>query len=346
MKSKNAYGFTLVELLIVIVIISMLMALLLPAVGGARESMRQAACKNNIYQLSRASINHESKHGHFPSGGWGYGWVGDVNAGVGEKQPGGWIYNSLPELQQEPLYMLGYALTSSGSEKSESTMKSERETALKTPLPFLYCPSRRDAVVYPCTISGGFFNTNTPSAVGKTDYCYNGGDGKDIAAFGKGDGFNNLTETAWRQQTFGMEYPGCDRTKSTIANGLSQRRTGIRPEWVTDGGSYTYLLGEKYLNPDTYTTGTAGHDDQGWSIGFDQDIVRFSKHNTEDKAIPFRDRSGYSTPEFAFGSAHPDHFMMSMCDGSVRGILYSIDPEVHAHLGIRNDGVAHGADEF
>jgi prepilin-type N-terminal cleavage/methylation domain-containing protein/prepilin-type processing-associated H-X9-DG protein len=44
----SSNGFSLTELLVVIAIVSMLAALLLPALGGARESARRASCQNNL----------------------------------------------------------------------------------------------------------------------------------------------------------------------------------------------------------------------------------------------------------------------------------------------------------
>jgi prepilin-type processing-associated H-X9-DG protein len=51
---------------VVITIISMLMALLLPAVQAAREAGRRASCMNNQKQLTLATQNYESAHGKFP----------------------------------------------------------------------------------------------------------------------------------------------------------------------------------------------------------------------------------------------------------------------------------------
>src|SRR5205814_2080589 len=61
-------GFTLVELLVVIAIIGTLVAMLLPAVQGARESARKASCTNSIRNLVLACTQYHDAQGSFPSG--------------------------------------------------------------------------------------------------------------------------------------------------------------------------------------------------------------------------------------------------------------------------------------
>jgi type II secretory pathway pseudopilin PulG len=59
-------GLTIVELLVVIAVIGILIALLLPAVQGARESGRRTQCQNNLKQISVAMNNFAAAHGNFP----------------------------------------------------------------------------------------------------------------------------------------------------------------------------------------------------------------------------------------------------------------------------------------
>src|SRR5262245_26140759 len=97
-------AFTLVELLVVIAIIGVLVALLLPAVQAAREAARRMQCQNHLKQIGLAFHNHHDVFGHLPTGGWGWGWVGDPDSGPGIRQPGGWCFNILPYVEGKNIY--------------------------------------------------------------------------------------------------------------------------------------------------------------------------------------------------------------------------------------------------
>ena len=55
-------AFTLIELLVVIAIIAILMAVLMPALGLARDQGRKITCANNLRSLATANSLYAANH--------------------------------------------------------------------------------------------------------------------------------------------------------------------------------------------------------------------------------------------------------------------------------------------
>jgi prepilin-type N-terminal cleavage/methylation domain-containing protein len=313
LRSRRA--FTIVELLVVIAVIGILVALLLPAVQAAREAARRVQCVNHLKQYAVAVHGHIDVTGYYPTGGWGWDWVGDPNRGTDERQPGGWNFNLLPYMEQTQTYGLGAGLDGALQEAALANM-------VRTYQRYFNCPTRRGPQLF-TNAFGGFvaFNAGTSNMVARVDYAANVGDQLLDEYDGGPESLAAGDDPA---------YPWPDTSGLT---GICFRRSRVRPAELTDGSSSTYLIGEKYLNPDAYYTGTDTADNEDAYVGFDNDICRTAALGR----TPMLDTKGFADT-FRFGSAHPVTFNMALCDGSVHSINYTIDGEVHRRLGNRCDG--------
>lgn len=118
-------GFTLVELLVVISIISILIGLLLPAVQMARESGRRIQCQNNLRQFGLAVQTFHDTQKFIPPSRPRDGYLT-------------WPVFLMPHMEGNTLYdrfdiHLSYA--------------EQPVDALQSSLPMYYCPSRRSPMM-------------------------------------------------------------------------------------------------------------------------------------------------------------------------------------------------------
>ena len=189
-----------------------------------------------------------------------------------------------------------------------------------TPLSILHCPTRRPAIAYPNFWNP--YNITPVSTTAHTDYA--GSTGSSFLGFWTGPPQNGGNPSI-------ADAPGFVWPTNFASDGVIYTLSTTRMGEITDGASNTYLIGEKYLNPDRYYDGEEASDNNPCYGGFDWDYDRWTSE------APLPDQSGTSD-NYAFGSAHANGFHMALCDGSVHAMNYSIDLLVHDHLGNRADG--------
>mgnify|MGYP001370635125 CR=1 FL=1 len=336
--NRPSRAFTLVELLVVIAIIGILVALLLPAIQAAREAARRTECKNHLKQLGLATQLHVDAHKFFPSGGWCDHWVGCPEAGYGMKQPGSWAYSLLNYIEESARAGVGQ-----GFKCNNVSAKKAMGEMVATPVTIFYCPSRRVAQGYPYKNTNNS-NFDPPPVMAKTDYAGNVGviDTDEACNGGIKTVAQGLAQPVWAYSgpAFTKSVAGISNNCPTGQTGMIFQRSQIKVSQITDGTAYTYLYGEKNLDPNSYESGTAGNDDQSMYNGFDRDNLRSTANRNDNlhpkhPAVPDTPGAEYT---WQFGSAHSGGWQAVFCDGSVHFISYDIDPIFHARLGNRQDG--------
>lgn len=364
-RRRSSQGFSLIELLVVMSIIALLISLLAPAVQSAREAARRLQCTNNLKQLGLACLSHESAVRHMPAGGWCCYAIGNPDRGTDVKQPGGWLFNILPQLEQADVYNLQ-------SGKTGASLKTNAVQMIQTPLATMICPTRRQVTNFPQlpsplgaeAMSGQrtVLYDRSASAMtvatgiaysARTDYAGNGYDylglemlrdadtvpGDDIITIFKTEGIAGLDARVLNNAAVMQDIQAVVNGKAGGQGGIFYPLSAVTTLEIADGMSNTYLCGEKHMNPEHYLDGVGNGDRWNLYIGCDNEIVRYSakdgeKGNLSEVGQDLDNEKGWAI----WGSAHLNGFNMCFCDGSVRTLDYTISPEVHNSLGHRKDG--------
>ena len=100
-------------------------------------------------QLSLASFDRVEQRGWYPTGGWGWNWVGDPDRGLGKAQPGGWTYNIFAAWSSTPCTTW---------ERERSAVRQEgigrRIESTVVPTSAFYPSHRAACKLYPFTTTG------------------------------------------------------------------------------------------------------------------------------------------------------------------------------------------------
>ena len=316
-------AFTVVELLVVIAIIGVLMALTLPAVQFAREAARRSSCSNNLRQIGIGSMAHVEAWQYYPNAGvhWNDGRQKATSGAprTANRQNWGPFYQILPYIEQKAIF--------------ENPVDTEVAAAvIKT----YFCPTRRKPQALPGVQSG------MPDGMrGQIDYAGSGGSGLQRdrkhphAPLSSLPGYGVQFPDAWSfYRQMGVIIP---RTEDNDRGGGWHGKIvneQITQTEIIDGTSNTMMFGERNWN----RLGNSTHWDEnnGYINGWDWDTIRWSYSN------PVPDRRDTSYYDLRFGSSHPAVFMVTMADGSVRPIQFSINLATFRAITDRHDGQATG----
>ncbi len=324
-------AFTIIELLVVVAVIAILMALLLPAVQGAREAARRMQCRNNLKQMGLALHNYQSTHRVFPpselnsrgdSGCEPFEIVVEDNVSHCTDYQS-WTALCLAFLDQTSL------ADSYDFNAAWSSLKNRE--AISTHLAVFQCPS-------------------TPTADRVDRFHVVGAAATDYGSV------NRVAKQVY-SDVFGIPVPSQAARQGALAEYIANT-----PASITDGMSNTLMLAECAARPDAYVMGSRMTDSQ-FSAYTDDEIVQVGSELTADAGIGWADpdvgfhvkgvgHDGVTVygPVFVNGinsgeaySFHPGGAQTLLSDGSVRFLSEQIDSWVYVSLCTRAGGEIVGA---
>jgi prepilin-type N-terminal cleavage/methylation domain-containing protein/prepilin-type processing-associated H-X9-DG protein len=306
---RDLRGFSLVELLVVIAIVGILIALVLPAVQGAREAARRAQCINNLKQIGLASLNfYEAGHA-MPTGGADH--ASSVTRGPGghvafpPKQQIGWMVQILAFLEESPVQDI----------QNEMVLRSK-------PIACYFCPSRRGPTTKPHAYGGGQAAMN--------DYC---------AVTGPGNSWHYASSDYPNIEVV-VHHPAVCRMKD-IVDGTSKSAMFSEKRLFLE--AYTEAHPDSWHDNQGYYQGWDADTIRMTScapadVGLGPTTAWLCQPAMDTPAKPGWNANESTEYGNSLGSAHAGGVNMVFADGSVRMISYEIDRTLLDALSNRRDG--------
>ena len=328
-SSRRRFGFTLVELLVVITIIGMLVALVLPAVQAVRRNARQTQCTNHLKQLSLAMISYETSKGDLPGyvqfvrrknpAGASAGtqtWIGaTANQGVVTVQNVtdkaqaweiSWATMLLPRLDRQDYW--------------DQLVDGEFTSVEIRPLEFFICPADTD-VAARTNLAALSYSANTggwdSNESGQSLYLSNDPKKGDLPANGA---LMNIAQSRHKARISGMK-DGSSLTILLTENNHKEYDDPARPfTWLA---GTEQQLGVVWVVPSTANAPpTAG-----------ENIDQQEAINGVTETVPMPVGFNPIRPRFARpASAHGDGAVVAFCDGHVGFLRETIDYSVYQRL--------------
>lgn len=308
------YGFTLVEVLVVMAIMGILIALLLPAVQSVREAARRMQCSNNLKQWGIALHGYHEVYKRFPDN---HGWLPAPNE-VASPQKGTIHFKLLPFTDEHVFF-------DKLDRKGDVVKQTYNDPTLnKLLLPLLRCPSDS----YPEYNPGGFPVCNYAPSEGaqkrNTPNCK--------IHPGNYFGTGPQVDGAYYRAELG-------KAASTMSGLFARWGWAASIRLIPDGSSKTIAMGEVRPGCSTHLDGFAWWDNWQWFFATASPI----NYPTCPGEPPGETGTGCNgwgnwSTDMGFKSEHPGGAQFVFADGSVHFLADEIDYANYQRLGCRRDG--------
>ena len=228
LKHSRQFGFTLIELIVVIAILALLIGLLIPAVQMVRAAANRAKCASNLSQIALGVHSFQDKDARLP-----------YNTFIGSWHDGGqspnwsWLARVLPYVDQQGMYTAGGIPTRTLAESGVADAT----------IALFLCPSDPTGELGSRTDIGNLQGM----PVGPTSY-----KGVMGANWGEDNGAGGSFPTDWRNPGTNGSFDGHDSGDGIFYRMDYKRK--LRLDQIKDGASNTFMVGEVICRATQWTS--------------------------------------------------------------------------------------------
>lgn len=300
-------GFTLVELLVVITIISMLAGLLIPAVNYAREAARRTQCINHQRNLVLGLTTHATTDLALPGslnqlGKYKGAWTDPAGTAlaVGDPRYFSWVVALFPYIEENQRYEFLFKDSPVNNEVRQAIGINIATGEANGRVPVLFCPSAR-------------LDSHTPDNYPRLSYVVNCGP--------EANSGTSITGQVAISQSLFRDRRNITVTVSTVDYKLPSYNKKVKLDDIADGTSNTVILSENVQTWTWFGTTWAIIDDSNGELPYSTSAAFFTRNiiNVASMGFVWSDQAVSSSFDSKISGSSVAEALTSVPSGTTAG---------------------------